>query len=327
MVRRRPWALAVLVAAGAAGWPSRSFVVSRQVSGTPTRAPCTLQAAQSTFTGPGRARGCQRNRKVARRLFDSGSFFGVGVPEALVIALLGWFLLGPEELYKISKQVGGWLGELRTYIGQAARQYESALDDKSTRQAIEGLRQTQQTVSELAGSWRSVTDSLRDPLAISSTLQSTFDKYSTKPQVPPAPKLDLEAETSTSSATSSTEATKPEAKSTSASEVVSPSSSGETEAELEEKRVQSRQAVSDMWYRQGDKDGDENWQLPKAAESFLARLDDRLDEIEELAPDLEAVKQAATRLEELRKGVLEDRAAIREIVLQSVEKEKANQEA
>ena len=30
------------------------------------------------------------------------------------------------------QQVGGWLGELRTYIGQAARQYESALDDKST---------------------------------------------------------------------------------------------------------------------------------------------------------------------------------------------------
>lgn len=260
-----------------------------------------------SFTGrPSRARGGQRpGNVVARRLFDSGSFFGVGVPEALVIALLGWFLLGPEELYKISKQVGGWLGELRTYIVQAARQYESALDDKSTRQAIEGLRQTQQTVSELAGSWRSVTDSLRDPLAISSTLQSTFDKYSTKPQVPPAPKLDLEdAKTSSTSATSSTEAAKPE-----------------------KSEAQSRQAVSDMWYRQDDKDGDENWQLPKAAESFLARLDDRLDEIEELAPDLEAVKQAATRLEELRKGVLEDRAAIREIVLQSVEKEKANQEA
>lgn len=316
---RRCWALAAV--AVAAGWPGGSFVISRQVSRAPARAPCTRKkqvANLRSFTGrPSRARGGQRpGNVVARRLFDSGSFFGVGVPEALVIALLGWFLLGPEELYKISKQVGGWLGELRTYIGQAARQYESALDDKSTRQAIEGLRQTQQTVSELAGSWRSVTDSLRDPLAISSTLQSTFDKYSTKPQVPPAPKLDLkDAKTSSTSATSSTEATQPE------------KSEGETEAELEEKRAHSRQAVSDMWYRQDDKDGDENWQLPKAAESFLARLDDRLDEIEELAPDLEAVKQAATRLEELRKGVLEDRAAIREIVLQSVEKEKANQEA
>lgn len=328
---RRRWALAA-VALVAAGWPSRSFVVSRQVSRAPARAPCTgKQVASSTFTaGLRRARGGRPGDMVARRLFDSGSFFGVGVPEALVIALLGWFLLGPEELYKISKQVGGWLGELRTYIGQAARQYESALDDKSTRQAIEGLRQTQQTVSELAGSWRSVTDSLRDPLAISSTLQSTFDKYSTKPQVPPAPKLDLDDEAKTSStstpATSSTEATvKPEKSETSEGR----SSPGETEAELEEKRAQSRQAVSDMWYRQGDEDGDTDgdWQLPKAAESFLARLDNRLDEIEELAPELDAVKTAATRLEELRKGVLEDRAAIREIVLQSVEKEKANQEA
>ncbi|CAJ1338689.1 unnamed protein product [Effrenium voratum] len=97
-----------------------------------------------------------RGVRTARRLFDSGSFFGVGVPEALVIALLGWFLLGPEELFKISKKVGGWLGELRSYIGQAARQYESALDDKSTRQAIEGLRQlgTQMVPGHMRDNWR-----------------------------------------------------------------------------------------------------------------------------------------------------------------------------
>lgn len=39
----------------------------------------------------------------------------------------------------------------------------------------------------------------------------------------------------------------------------------------------------------------EKWQLPEAAESFLARLDQRLDDIEALAPDLDAVKNAATR--------------------------------
>lgn len=267
--------------------------------------------------------------RTARRLFDTGSFFGVGVPEALVIALLGWFLLGPEELFKISKKVGGWLGELRSYIGQAARQYESALDDKSTRQAIEGLRQTQQTVSELAGSWRSVTDSLRDPLAISSTLQTTFDKYSpAKPQVPPAPELNLDA-----SVDGEKEPIPPAAKGSKGdaaapvSQTVAKEESEESEEELEAKKAQSRQAVSDMWYREEDS---AQPALPKAAESFLARLDNRLDEIEALAPELDAVKTAATRLEELRKGVLEDRAAIREIVLQNVEKKetaKANQEA
>lgn len=314
----------------------QSFVAVREAAGkrhmsVPTTGKqvsfSTLTGCTSTLTSSiteisstrrgGRAR-------TARRLFDTGSFFGVGVPEALVIALLGWFLLGPEELFKISKKVGGWLGELRSYIGQAARQYESALDDKSTRQAIEGLRQTQQTVSELAGSWRSVTDSLRDPLAISSTLQTTFDKYSpNKPQVPPAPELNLDA-----SVDGEKEPIPPAAKAKGDKGAMSPvaKESEESEEELEEKKAQSRQAVSDMWYRE-EEDGAA---LPKAAESFLARLDTRLDEIEALAPELDAVKTAATRLEELRKGVLEDRAAIREIVLQNVEKKetaKANQEA
>ena len=35
------------------------------------------------------------------------------MPEAVVVGLLGWFLLGPEELFRLSKRVGGWLGELR----------------------------------------------------------------------------------------------------------------------------------------------------------------------------------------------------------------------
>merc|ERR1719468_245805 len=90
----------------------------------------------------------RRGERTARRIFDTGSLFGVGFPEAAVIALLGWFLLGPEELFKLSKQAGNWLGELRTYVGQAAKQYESALDDDSTRQAIAGIRETQKTVSE-----------------------------------------------------------------------------------------------------------------------------------------------------------------------------------
>merc|ERR1719242_2442525 len=129
-----------------------------------------------------RLHGRQRRReRTARHIFDSGSLFGVGVPEAAVIALLGWFLLGPEELFKLSKQAGNWLGELRTYVGQAAKQYESALDDDSTRQAIAGIRETQKTVSEIGQSWRTISDSLRDPLNIGATLSSTYSKYSETP--------------------------------------------------------------------------------------------------------------------------------------------------
>mmetsp|Transcript_10664 Transcript_10664/g.20015 ORF Transcript_10664/g.20015 Transcript_10664/m.20015 type:complete len:332 (-) Transcript_10664:41-1036(-) len=295
---------------GAATLSSTSFAAA------PPQAP--LRSASSELR-PGHAlAGCtliqsQPGPRTPRRLFDSGSFFGVGVPEALVVALLGWFLLGPEELYKISKQIGGWLGELRTYIGQAARQYESALDDTSTRQAIEGIRQTQQTVSELAGSWRSVTDSLRDPLAISSTLQSTLDKYSGPKD---AAKDTLE----------SVKAKKPalDIDSTDeAKEKAADSDEDETEEELEEKIAKSRAAASDLWYKPEDGSSDsETFVLPQKAEAFLARLDRRLEDIESLGPELDSVQKAAARLDELRKGVLEDRAAIRQIVKDSAREAK-----
>lgn len=227
------------------------------------------------------------------------------------MAFLGWFLLGPEELYKISKQVGGWLGELRTYIGQAARQYESALDDTSTRQAIEGIRQTQQTVSELAGSWRSVTDSLRDPLAISSTLQSTLSKYSGPKDAVDAvksakPAVDLDAENDGEKE----------------DKTAAPDQDGETQEELDEKIAKSRAAASDLWYKPEDAPDYDSWDVPKDAKAFLRRLDERLEDIEALGSELKTVQGAAARLEELRRGVLEDRQAIREIVSREAPAEK-----
>mmetsp|Transcript_10790 Transcript_10790/g.17174 ORF Transcript_10790/g.17174 Transcript_10790/m.17174 type:complete len:200 (-) Transcript_10790:1-600(-) len=161
VARGSPSFAAVAGRAPAAAATSSSVAVSRRGP----RSGVSLSPASS------RGRG-----RVARRIFDSGSFFGIGAPEAVIIALLGWFLLGPEELFKLAKQVGGWLGELRTYIGQAAKQYEGALDDQSTRQAIEGIRKTQRTVSELAGSWRSVADTFRDPLQIGSVFESSMAK-------------------------------------------------------------------------------------------------------------------------------------------------------
>jgi len=260
-------------------------------------------ASALTATSSLRLRRCVRGlrSRTARRFFDTGSFFGVGVPEALVIALLGWFLLGPEELYRLAKQVGGWLGELRTFIGQAASQYESALDGKSTRQAIEGIRQTQQTVTELAGSWRSVTDSLRDPLALSSTFESTYNKYAKKD----------EKEQTSPKATEKAPTTYPDLERRDAGpvKVSAPAQDEESFEELEDKKAQSRQAASESWY-QGDKDkqkGDEPHAddiSPTDAEGWLQRLDRRS----------ETIQSMVSRLGELRKGVEEDRAAIRQLV-------------
>ncbi|CAE8590796.1 unnamed protein product, partial [Polarella glacialis] len=72
--------------------------------------------------------------------------------------------------------------------------------------------------------------------------------------------------------------------------------------------AESRKAVSDLWYKKGD-DADESTasssRLPKSEEAWLERLDDRLDELDMMT----------SRLDGLREGILEDRAAIKELML------------
>jgi len=215
---------------------------------------------------------------VARRLFDTGSFFGVGVPEAVVVGVLGWFLLGPEELYRLAKKVGNWLGELRGFVGQAAKQYESALDDESTRKAIDGIRETQRTISEVSQSWRTVADSLRDPLNISSTLESTYSKYAAKDDKKPEDQSTKAGSTFPEELTS-----EPEPLEASSSK---PSSTA----------AESPEAI--------DGGGTSSSDEPRSSEEYLERLDRRLQDIDSMGD----------RLEELRQGIIEDRLAVRELL-------------
>ncbi|CAE7565176.1 tatB, partial [Symbiodinium sp. CCMP2456] len=93
-----------------------------------------------------------------------------------------------------------------------------------------------------------------------------------------------------------------------------PDQDGETQQELDEKIAKSRAAASDLWYNPEDAPDYDSWDVPKDAKAFLRRLDERLEDIEALGSELKTVQGAAARLEELRRGVLEDRQAIREIV-------------
>mmetsp|Transcript_32623 Transcript_32623/g.102148 ORF Transcript_32623/g.102148 Transcript_32623/m.102148 type:complete len:380 (+) Transcript_32623:54-1193(+) len=276
-----------------------------------------------------------RRPRTARRIFDTGSFFGVGFPEATVIALLGWFLLGPEELYRLAKQAGSWLGELRGFVSQAARQYESALDDDSTRKAIEGIRQTQQTVSQISDSWRSVTDSLRNPLALGSSLDAAYSKLSTERQAKLAAEKDKDNGTEPAKAAGKAgdvpdlkADAEPEAVATVEGAVsklgLSTKSFGkrseeatleeETPEELERKRLASQQAVSDMWYTKAadSEEKDAGWS-PERAEAYAQRLDERLGELDELAQELQ----------QLRTGIVEDRRGLLEMLQARPDKEEA----
>lgn len=210
-------------------------------------------------------------------MFDTGGFFGVGVPEATVVALLAWFLLGPEELFRLAKAAGSWLGEARGFVGEAAKKYESTLDDASTRKAIAGIRETQRTVSEVASSFQAISGTIRDPLNLSSTLSDTFAKYDDKKE-----------ETSKSSSSTDAQASKPQQPS---------GAKEETPEELERKRAASQNSAKDLFFSGATKDASS----AIGSEDVLARLDARLEQVDRLVEELE----------ELKKGVLRDQETVR----------------
>ena len=49
-----------------------------------------------------------------------GGFLNMGTPELVVIGAVAWVLLGPKELFRLSREAGAFLGEWQQ-LGQQAR--------------------------------------------------------------------------------------------------------------------------------------------------------------------------------------------------------------
>ena len=64
-------------------------------------------------------------------MFYQGGVLGVGTPEVLVIAAVGYFLLGPEELYRLSKEIGKIVGQAREYVTKSAAEWQATLDGET----------------------------------------------------------------------------------------------------------------------------------------------------------------------------------------------------
>merc|ERR1719460_3503207 len=83
-------------------------------------------------TPPPRRPSCApRQRYNAPLMFYQGGVLGVGTPEVLVIAAVGYFLLGPEELYRLSKEIGKVVGQAREYVTKSAAEWQATLDGET----------------------------------------------------------------------------------------------------------------------------------------------------------------------------------------------------
>mmetsp|Transcript_12043 Transcript_12043/g.22405 ORF Transcript_12043/g.22405 Transcript_12043/m.22405 type:complete len:438 (-) Transcript_12043:177-1490(-) len=59
-----------------------------------------------------------------------GGILGVGTPEIAVIVIVGYFVLGPSDLYKLVKEIGKTVQNLRTLGTEATKQFEGTMENQ-----------------------------------------------------------------------------------------------------------------------------------------------------------------------------------------------------
>ena len=92
------------------------------------------------------------------------SFFGIGLPELILILLLSGLVMGPHRIRHVAHTLGHWTARLQRVSRQFARQLNAELDameGDSVRNTYNDMRELQREVQELRRELGNVPNSLR----------------------------------------------------------------------------------------------------------------------------------------------------------------------
>lgn len=111
--------------------------------------------AQSRFKALSKVKAVKRNgdSKLSMVFGSDGGFFGVGAPEVVIISLVGYFVLGPEELYKIVKEIGKLVTSFKTLSADATKNFEDSMENQLE---ISELRKAQRDLNDAFNFRRSI---------------------------------------------------------------------------------------------------------------------------------------------------------------------------
>lgn len=78
----------------------------------------------------------KKNNNSPRKGTSLGMFLGadgilgVGAPEVAVTLLVGYFILGPSDLYKLTKEIGKFIQSFRTLSSEATKSFENTMENQ-----------------------------------------------------------------------------------------------------------------------------------------------------------------------------------------------------
>jgi len=129
---------------------SQAAFISHKSSVIPhTASKRSLSQTHSRFIGtqfvrikPSRINRSRRGKGSELGMFlgSDGGILGVGAPEIAVILLVGYFVLGPSDLYRLTKDIGKFVNNLRTLGNEASKTFEDSMENQLE---LEELRKAQ----------------------------------------------------------------------------------------------------------------------------------------------------------------------------------------
>lgn len=109
-----------------------------------------------------------RNTRQSTELFSfmgsDGGLFGIGTPELFTIVLIGYFVLGPSDLYKLVKEIGKFIQNFQTFATEATATLENNMESQLQ---LEEIRKVQRELDDAFSFRRSINvEADSDPFAV-----------------------------------------------------------------------------------------------------------------------------------------------------------------
>lgn len=124
----------------------------------------------SRSSSPSRSNSCGSSTSL-NLLGQDGGILGVGAPEIATILLVGYFVLGPSELYKLVKEIGKFVQNFRSLSTEATKSFESTMENQLE---LTELRKAQAELNDAFSFRRSInTDEMADAFEGNSFTEKT----------------------------------------------------------------------------------------------------------------------------------------------------------
>jgi len=131
------------------------------------------QQLQQQIVGGNRNNQKQSNTQLYFMGSDGG-ILGIGTPEVFTILLVGYFVLGPSDLFKLTKEVGKFVQNVQSFATEATNSLETTMEDQLN---LEEIRKAQRELNDAFSFRRSINvDGEQDAFSVTTTTPRIGDE-------------------------------------------------------------------------------------------------------------------------------------------------------